>query len=179
MANQAFPRKPVDVPERHPGITGAKIPRPTLQPAVRFSDHSSDRHEAEASAGQFPLSCPAHGLAISSTGIFSGSDAGLSGGRAGERLCPICESRMETEKMKGGILIDVCSKHGRWLEKGESEILTRRIEAWRRRHIDRRITDAMQRGVSADIRVNLPLTDSRRGNFRTDTGSEITTAQRL
>ena len=37
---------------------------------------------------------------------------------SGERACPICGNTMEVEQMSG-VNIDVCAKHGVWLDRGE------------------------------------------------------------
>ena len=37
---------------------------------------------------------------------------------SGERPCPICGTRMAVENISG-VSIDVCAKHGVWLDRGE------------------------------------------------------------
>jgi len=43
--------------------------------------------------------------------------------------CPICKERMEIVKIEG-VVVDICHKHGAWLDKGEMEII---IEASKKR----------------------------------------------
>ena len=45
----------------------------------------------------------------------------------GERPCPICGEKMESEKTQG-ILVDVCEEHGVWLDKGELSGVIRRSQ---------------------------------------------------
>jgi Zn-finger nucleic acid-binding protein len=46
----------------------------------------------------------------------------------GKRACPVCGDRMTVET-NTGISVDVCSKHGIWLDKGElPRIIDRMVE---------------------------------------------------
>jgi len=52
----------------------------------------------------------------------------------GERLCPVCGECMQVEA-KRGVSVDVCSKHGVWLDSGELDkiLLARSPKTQRRR----------------------------------------------
>jgi Zn-finger nucleic acid-binding protein len=55
---------------------------------------------------------------------------------SGERPCPICGSHMDVEQMSG-VNVDVCAKHGVWLDRGElPRILATSNASVRRRHAD-------------------------------------------
>ena len=69
----------------------------------------------------------------------------------GERLCPICQEKMEIESQHD-IIIDVCPQHGMWLDRGElPKMIARvrsgntidRIEQVRRARRDGKVSGAM------------------------------------
>lgn len=65
----------------------------------------------------------------------------------GERPCPICNKPMETEAVRQ-ITIDVCSKHGSWLDQGELKGLLKVLSEEKKAAID----SAYERGVRDGLR---------------------------
>ncbi len=69
---------------------------------------------------------------------------------SGERPCPICGNHMDVEQMSG-VNVDVCAKHGVWLDRGElPRILGSSAGLHRRKHADA-IRRARQAGKTSGI----------------------------
>ena len=59
------------------------------------------------------------------------ADANQTAVPAGERPCPICQEKMIVD-MEYGFAIDVCPRHGVWLDRGELPAMISRIRSGER-----------------------------------------------
>ena len=69
---------------------------------------------------------------------------------SGERPCPICGKHMDVEQMSE-VDVDVCAKHGVWLDRGElPRILGRHAASVRRKHAET-IRKASRKGKESGV----------------------------
>jgi Zn-finger nucleic acid-binding protein len=76
---------------------------------------------ADAASPSRPVATRADADADAGAGAGAGADAGGAGadGAGGAASCPACGSVLEAQSGGTGITVDVCARHGFWLDAGE------------------------------------------------------------